>query len=98
MTDRKKNPRSLIFAMDLLHLIIGAVIVILAVLAFLNPDAHMIFFPIIFLLAAALNLANGIDALRTAGRDKKRKYAGVWTLVFGVLLLVIGIISAVCIV
>ena len=54
--DRRKGPGSIALFLDLLHIIIGAVIVVLAVISFLNPEDHMIMFPIIFLLGAVLNL------------------------------------------
>jgi|GEM_PF-102749 len=103
MTGRKKNlrnqnPRSLIFAMDILHLSIGTVIVILSVMAFLSPSDHMIFFPIIFFLAALLNLVNGIQSIKIAIRDRKRKSPGICMLVFGVLLIAVGIVSTICII
>lgn len=95
--NRRKNPRNLVFAVDILHLVIGLAIVVLAVIAFLSPEKHMIFFPLIFFLASLLNLVNGIGLIRTAGRDKRRRLSGAGTIVFGVLLLVIGVVSAVSI-
>jgi len=95
MTEKRNNPRNIILAMDILHLAVGAAIVILAVIAFISPDDHMIFFPVIFFLASLLNLVNGIQSIRTAGRDRKRKTAGMGIFLFGVILLVIGIASSV---
>ena len=71
MAERRRNPRRLAFVMDILHLAAGAVIVVLAVLAFLDPDGHRVFFPVIFFLAALLSLADGVCFLRTAQRDHR---------------------------
>ena len=46
--DKKKNPRNTTMFLDILHIVIGAVIVILAVISFLNPEDHMVMFPAIF--------------------------------------------------
>ena len=48
MTERRRNPRRISAALDLVHLVIGGLVVILAVMAFLDPQAHPVFFPLIF--------------------------------------------------
>ena len=53
MTERRRNPRRISAALDLVHLVIGGLVVILAVMAFLDPQAHPVFFPLIFFLAGA---------------------------------------------
>ena len=71
--EKKKSGRNLYFALDMLHIVVGILIVILAVLAFLNPEENRILFPVIFLLAAVLNFANGYDKFhRNRGRSKQR--------------------------
>ena len=52
----------------MLHIVVGILIVIFAV-PFLNPDENRILFPVIFLLAAVLNFANGCDRYRR-GREE----------------------------
>ena len=56
---------------------------IFAVLAFLNPDENRILFPVIFLLAAVLNFANGYDRYRR-GRGRKHLRTG------GMILMAVG--------
>ena len=94
MAERRRNPRRLSFVMDILHLTAGAVIVVLAVLAFLDPDGHRAFFPVIFFLAAFLSLADGIVFFRAAQRDNRKKLAGAGRFLFGLVLLALGVVSA----
>lgn len=82
---------------DLIHIVVGIVIVVLAVISFLNPEENMLLFPIIFLLAAVLNLINGVFKIRLAGREKKKKVSGIVILLFAFLLLALAVISAVSI-
>jgi hypothetical protein len=76
MPDRKHNPRKLIFTLDAVHLLVGIAVVVLAVIAFLSPEEHAVFFPAIFFLAAFLSLMNGIVRLRMSGRDTGKKTEG----------------------
>jgi len=82
---------------DVLHIVVGILIVTLAVISFLNPEDHMFLFPAIFFLAGMLNLVNGIYKIRLSGREKKKKAAGIAVLMFGFLLIALTVISAVSI-
>jgi len=82
---------------DILHIVVGILIVTLAVISFLNPEDHMFLFPAIFFLAGMLNLVNGIYKIRLSGREKKKKAAGIAVLMFGFLLIALTVISAVSI-
>lgn len=95
--ERGRSPRNTAMMLDAAHIIIGIVIVVLAVISFLNPEDHMLLFPVIFLLASVLNIVNGICKIRMSGREKKRKASGILVLFFGLLLLVLTVISAVSI-
>lgn len=70
LQEKRKKSANIAFALDMLHIVVGILIVIFAVLAFLNPDENRILFPVIFLLAAVLNFANGYDRYRP-GKGKK---------------------------
>lgn len=94
---RGRNIRNASMMMDMIHIVVGILIVVLAVISFLNPEDHMLLFPVIFFLAAALNGMNGIFRIRVSGREKKKKAAGIAALLFSVLLLALTIISAVSI-
>lgn len=82
------------FVLDVLHIVAGLLIVVLAVLAFLSPEDNMILFPVIFLLAAILNLFNGYDRFCAGRGEKKKRMAGVALMVVGVGLLLLSGISA----
>lgn len=95
--ERGRNLRNASMMVDLIHIVVGILIVVLAVISFLNPEDHMLLFPAIFLLAGVLNLINGIYKIRLSGREKKKKAAGMAVLLFGVLLFALTVISAVSI-
>lgn len=69
-------------------------IVILAVFSFLNAENNLVLFPVIFILAAILNLVNGWVKIRRSGRDKKKLLAGFGLLLFGSGLTALAIVSA----
>lgn len=94
---KKKSPRNSAIFMDWIHIIIGIVIVVLAVITFLNPENNRILFPIIFLLAAVLDIFNGAYKYRQSGRNKKKKVAAAGQFVVAGLLLVMTLISAISI-
>ena len=85
MNCRKKKEKREISRLPwiMLHIVVGILIVIFAVLAFLNPDENRILFPVIFLLAAVLNFANGYDRYRR-GRGRKHLRTG------GMILMAVG--------
>lgn len=95
--EKKSNPRNTAMMLDLLHISVGILVVICAVLAFLNPDTYQILFPVIFWLAGLLNAVNGWTVWQNGGRDKKKKAAGILQCAMAVILLLIGVVSAVSI-
>ena len=95
--EKKKNPRNTAMFLDLLHIAVGILVVVCAVLAFLNPDAYQILFPVIFWLAGLLNGVNGWTTLQAGGRDKKKKFSGILQCVLAAVLFLIGVMSAVSI-
>ncbi|MBE7721137.1 DUF6637 family protein [Lacrimispora indolis] len=93
--ERGRSLRNASMVVDILHIVVGILIVVLAVISFLSPEDHMLLFPAIFFLAGALNLVNGVYKIRLSGREKKKKAAGMAVLLFGILLTVLTVISAV---
>ena len=91
---RSRGGRSLDFFLDVMHILVGIVIVILAVISFLNPENNLVLFPLIFMLAAILNLVNGWVQIRQSGRDKRRQLKGAGLILFGSCLLLLSVISA----
>lgn len=95
--EKGHNPRSAMFAMDVLHIIIGLLIVVLAVITFLNAEDNIVLFPVIFFLAAFLNIASGIVKMKTAWKRRKSLMPGIMFTLFGVVLFALCVISAVSI-
>ena len=95
--DKKKSPRNAALILDWIHIVIGFLVVLFAVIAFLNPEDNRILFPLIFLLAAVLNLVNGVYQYRQSGRDKKKKAGAVVPFVIAGFLLIVSVISAISI-
>lgn len=91
---RRNSPRNTSLILDWVHIIIGALVVIMAVAAFLNPESNMLLFPIIFFLAAVLNLVNGVYRYQQSGRDKRRKASAMGLMGIGVFLLAVMAVSA----
>ncbi|MEY8353695.1 DUF6637 family protein [Lachnospiraceae bacterium 54-53] len=95
--ERGRNIRNASMIVDLIHIVVGILIVVLAVISFLNPEGHMLLFPAIFFLAGSLNLINGLFKIKLSGREKKKKATGMAVLLFGILLLALALVSAVSI-
>ncbi|MBQ2425240.1 MAG: hypothetical protein II263_01905, partial [Lachnospiraceae bacterium] len=66
--EKRRKVRGTTVALDTMHIVIGIAIVLMVVVSFLNPEEYMILFPIIFLLAAILNLVTGNHKLRRSKR------------------------------
>lgn len=92
--ERRKHVKNGAFILDMMHIVIGLLIVVLGIFSFLDPEGNMLLFPLIFLLASVLNIANGTNRIRLSGRDKKKKTAGITILVLGILLAVLAFVSA----
>lgn len=78
--EKKKNPRNTAMMLDMLHIVVGVLVVACTVLAFVNPKETVFFFPVIFWLAALLNGVNGWNRFQNGGRDKRKKAgaAALW--------------------
>lgn len=95
--DKHRGTRNITLIMDWVHIVLGFFIVLMAIIAFLNPESNMMLFPVIFLFAAALNILNGIHRYRQSGREKRKKAAGIGQLLVALCLLAVAVISAVSI-
>ena len=95
--EKRRKVRGTTVALDTMHIVIGIVIVLLAVISFMNPEDNMFFFPIIFLLAAILNLATGNYKLRRSKRNQKQKIMAIGQLIFGLALVILAVVSAISI-
>ena len=94
--ERRRRVRGESMALDTLHIVIGAAVVVMAVIS-LNPEEYMFFFPVIFLLAAILNLVTGKYRYKRSVRNQKKKISSALQMAFGGALAVLAVISAVSI-
>ena len=83
--------------LDILHIILGIVIFVMAVMAFLRPEENMVLFPLIFFTAAFMRIITSIHTFRIADHDRKVNLQAILQLVFGLLLTATGIVSAISI-
>lgn len=95
--DKRRKARGTTMALDTMHIVIGILVVLMAVVSFVNPEKYMFFFPVIFLLAAILNLAAGKYKLGRSKRSQKKKAAAVAQIAFGTILVILALVSAVSI-
>ena len=96
-TEKRKNLQNAAFLLDMVHIMIGLIIVVLAVVTFLNPEDHMLMFPVIFFLAAVLNLIRGSYQLKENRRHKKKKLTGFLSVAVGILLILLCVVSGISI-
>ncbi len=90
---RRKSPRNVTLILDWVHIVIGVLVVVMAVIAFIDPENNMIMFPMIFFLTAVLNIVNGIYRYRQSGRNRKKKFLALGLLAVAAFLLVMTVIS-----
>ncbi|MCC8126036.1 MAG: hypothetical protein LIO92_01380 [Clostridiales bacterium] len=95
MPDKRHNPRSVALMLDLLHIVVGILVVICAILVFSYPDDNQILFPVIFWLAALLNAVNGWVRLHTVDRGRRRLGGGILLCAVAAVLFVVGVVSAI---
>ena len=95
--EKKRNPRSSALVLDLLHIVIGILVVICAILAFLDPEGNSILFPVIFWLAALLNGIVGGFRFKMSGHDTQKQAGGAVQCLLAVILTILGVLSAISI-
>lgn len=83
--------------LDLIHIILGVVIVVMAVLAFTDPEENMVLFPLIFFCAALLRIIHALFLIHGSGYGHKCSTQGMVQLIIGAGILLLGIVSAVSI-
>lgn len=92
--ESKRNIRKTAFSIDMINIVVGLVIVLLAAVSFFNPEDHMLLLPVIFLLGAVLNLINGVYGFSRSQRDMKKKVGAIVQCTGGILLLGIFALSS----
>ena len=76
-------------ALDAMHIIIGIAVVVMAVISFLDTERDMFLFP-----AIVLNLVTGKYWLSRTKRERRRRTAAVFQMVFGTTMLIFTFLSA----
>lgn len=95
--ERRRKVRGESVILDVIHIVIGIAIVIMASISFVNPEEYRFFFPVIFFLAAVLNLASGKYRISHSKRNQQKKISAVLQIGFGCILVALAAISAVSI-
>ena len=90
----RRKVRSESVALDVMHVLIGVTVVVLAFISFIDPEDNLIFFPVIFFLAAILNLVTGNYRMGHNKRSRRQKLSALLQMLFGILLMALAIISA----
>lgn len=93
-SNRTKNPYSKQIIANTIYVVIAILIVVCGVYALISGEAGRIFYPVVFLLAAALNFTDGIPRLFGDVRNKKRKIAGAVLCIIGLVLVTVAVIIA----
>lgn len=97
MQESKRSPRNIAMILDLIHIVVGILVVVCAVLAFINPERNRLMFPLIFGLAAFLNGINGAARICYGGKDRKKKLSGFGLCMVALVLLLISMVSMISI-
>jgi len=94
---QKITPRKTGEILDVIHLILGLAIIIMAVFAIANPDKNKVLFPLIFFLASMINIATSFFQFKMFPRNRKKQISSLIYLITGLLMVALGVISAVSI-
>ena len=99
MTEGQRKNRASRLKKETADIAAGLGIVIFSILVFINPDRYRLLFPVIFLMAAGINLVNGMDRMSASGgRRAKKRRTGFLFLGLAAALLLMALFSAASIV
>ncbi len=79
--------------LDILHIVLSLIIVVMAVIAFINPNENMMLFPFVFFFASMIRLGSVVICLRSEGHGRLN-LQDTADLVLGLLLLLLAAVSA----
>lgn len=97
MADLKFSQRKAGSITDLVHVLFGGAIVVLAALAIFDPGKYKKIFPVIFLFAAIIYFVTAWFVSSSARINRKKHSGGIVYLIIGILALGLAVISAVSI-
>lgn len=94
----KKNPYTRQTVFDVLSAVVGLAVIAVGIVSFIDPEEKSWLFPVIFFLAAVFQCLLGIPRMsggygRKSGR---RKAAGVGLFFVAGILLMLGVVGALC--
>ena len=94
----KKNPYAKQMIFELLSAVVGLAVIAMGVISFLDPEENAWMFPVVFLLASVFQCLIGV--LRMLGgygrKSGRKKVLGVGLFFLAGILLMIGVVSALC--
>lgn len=79
--------------LDILHIVLSLIVVVMAVIAFVNPNENMMLFPFVFFFASMIRLGSVVICLRSEGHGRLNLQDGL-DLALGLALLLLAVISA----
>ena len=82
---------------DLVHIVVGILVIVMAVFAILDPTKYMFLFPLVFFLAGVLSALTGWYTILTSKRNPRQKGMGAVYFVVVAFLLVLTVVSAISI-
>lgn len=94
MQEKKKQTRNTVLLFDLAYITMGVVIILLAVLAFLNPEENRILFPLIFFVSTVMYGMQSRNLYVKCKKEKKNKLGVFALLCVAVALFLVGMVSA----
>ncbi|MBO4390252.1 MAG: hypothetical protein J5825_05295 [Lachnospiraceae bacterium] len=95
LNERTMNIRKQRLLLEGIYIAAASVIVVLSVLAFLFQEHLLVIFPIIFLLAAAINILSAYRYLRRDRNHKRHLGPGIVFSVCGGVLIIVAVICVV---
>lgn len=93
----KMHGRNTSLILDVIHIVIGILVVLMAVITFMDPEKYLYLFPIVFFLAATLKFMNGYYKIKQSNREKRKKISGFAQILVAFLLLVLMVVSGISI-
>lgn len=78
--------------LDILHIVLSLIVVVMAVIAFVNPNENMMLFPFVFFFASMIRLGSVVICLRSEGH--RLNLQDGLDLALGLVLLLLAVVSA----
>lgn len=78
--------------LDILHIVLSLIVVVMAVIAFVNPNENMMLFPFVFFFASMIRLGSAVICLHSEGH--RLNLQDGLDLALGLVLLLLAAVSA----